>query len=83
MLGYSIPQFLPRPEMDHGLGFHVHSSASFRVSLHGRRMVAQGEGREAADLDTLASAERLGHLIDQRSSGLVDLVLGQMGKNGR
>ena len=47
MLGYSIPQFLPRPEMDHGLGFHVHSSASFRVSLHGRRMVAQGEGPEA------------------------------------
>lgn len=74
ILIHPIAQLLPRLEMRDEFAVEGDRLAGFRVSADAGRAVVEGEAAEAADLDAVASGQRLGHLFQHGLDRQLDIL---------
>lgn len=71
---HPIPQLLPRLEMRDELAIQADGLAGLGISAYAGGAVVEGEAAETANLDAVASSQRLCHLLEHGLDGQLDIL---------
>lgn len=71
---HPIPQLLARLEMRDELAVQADRLAGLGISAHAGGAIVEGETAETANLDAVASGQRLCHLLEHGLDGQLDIL---------